>query len=84
MTDNLPAVRPEVLEGVIDQECRAHCSHGGYCTENYGHPGRHDADGYCQWDDKDSVSAAEADQILSAKPGGVMAVVYDRMLNGPY
>jgi len=68
--DNLPAVRGEVLEGVIDAECDAFCSHGGVCELKLGHTGKHDS-GYCQWDDAGSISKQEADEIIARKPGGL-------------
>lgn len=76
--DSLPAVREEVLEGVIDQECQVYCSHGGYCVQNYGHEGQHDS-GYCKWDDKDSLSKAEADEVLASKPGGEEVLIFESM-----
>lgn len=68
--------------------CKHYCSHGGRFSKNAGHSGLHDASGYCQWPDNESVSREEAGRILAAKPGGrdylgtmqPMEDMYDAML----
>lgn len=72
MDDSL-AVRPEVLEGVIDEDCNEYCSHGGICILNAGHSGQHET-GYCKWDTADSITKSEADAIMSQTPTGALIV----------
>ena len=56
--------------------CATPCSHGGLCSLEPGHDGLHDASGYCQWSDEDSITRAEADAILAGKgPEGLLAVI---------
>ena len=78
--ENLPARRDDVIEGVIDEDCNAYCSHGGICVLNAGHEGQHDTK-YCQWGDEDSISKQEADSLLRTKPGGDLILLMSDLFN---
>jgi hypothetical protein len=54
-------------------ECNSFCSHGGVCTLELNHDGPHDST-YCTWTNDEQLTRAEADQVLSAKPGGSSVV----------
>lgn len=54
--------------------CDTYCTHGGECSLEAGHDGLHDASGYCQWADEDSVDKAEADARF-IKTGGTLAEI---------
>jgi hypothetical protein len=49
--------------------CDSYCSHGGRCTKDPGHEGKHDSD-YCTWTDAEAVTREQADEVLSTKAGG--------------
>lgn len=55
------------------EDCNVFCSHGGVCTLDLGHDGLHDSK-YCTWSDEESLTRAEADEVLSDKPGGSSVV----------
>lgn len=50
--------------------CNAYCTHGGVCNLDTGHEGLHSASGYCEWEDRQSISEAEADQKINDKGYG--------------
>lgn len=61
--------------------CMTYCTHGGICELESGHDGLHDSS-YCQWPDTQSATRRDADEILSAKPGGNAIVIMQALIDG--
>lgn len=72
--------------GLLSTEghCLSYCSHGGVCTLDDGHGGKHDSN-YCQWTDEEALSYEAAQNVLASRgeQGFLVAMDWDLMIGGP-
>lgn len=60
----------------ITGQCDSYCKHGGVCTLEKGHKGKHNSN-YCTWDKKESLTKEEADKLLEDKIGVEMPNTFE-------
>lgn len=63
--------------------CGRRCSHGGACTLDRGHEGKHSAGGFCEFSDEEALSDEEGDLLFMDKNpdmGGLVAI--QRLIEG--
>ena len=54
------------ISSILSGECPSYCKHGGVCRLKDKHEGKHNSS-YCEWDEEESLTKGEADNILRQK-----------------
>ena len=60
--------------------CHSYCKHGGVCTLEPGHEGKHNST-YCDWTDEEALTRDQANDVLALDPAGAAIAMFSALFD---